>query len=89
MPGASTSGLWAAGTFYRWAELTPELQRFGVKRSIQIACMVLGTAIGVANASHALGSVRVNVAVAGNVEQIVTAQLQIFLGFLRASSSAA
>jgi hypothetical protein len=74
--------LWALGTFYRWAQLTPELRRLGVKRSIQIGFVVLGAAIGVGSATSSLGSVRFTVASAGNVDQVAAAPTQIFLGLL-------
>jgi Endosomal/lysosomal potassium channel TMEM175 len=75
------SVLWAAGTFYRWPELTPALRRAGIKRSIQIACTVIGTAIGVGLGSSALGNVSFKVGVDGNVDQIASAPAQIFLGY--------
>jgi uncharacterized membrane protein len=74
--------LFASGTFYRWAELTPELRRYGIRRSIQIGCAVIGTAIGVGAGSNALGNVRFEVSAAGNVDQSAAAPMQIFIGFL-------
>jgi uncharacterized membrane protein len=75
----------ATGTFYRWAELTPELRRAGVARSIRIGCMALFAAIGVASAHTAAGRIMFAVGDFGNpanTDKIVTMPGQVFLGLL-------
>jgi uncharacterized membrane protein len=72
------------GTFYRWAELTPELRRAGVARSIRVGSMALGAAVGVAT-SGTFGKITFAIGDFGNPansDKLVTMPGQIFLGLL-------
>jgi uncharacterized membrane protein len=74
----------ATGTFYRWAELTPELRRTGVARSIRVGSMALGAAIAVGSAGT-FGKITFAVGDFGHTttnDKLVTMPGQIILGLI-------